>query len=161
MAKKGLPKGTKFLKINNFRVSEKRWNKFIELADKSNAMYDELSDYDMFGKVSKKKDFPSKGMFDKVFRTLTKRTKLSSQQYKLYRETIFQKNYVEGLYQAYGGRKNLDEVIAEINKLSPDEFYKVYQRRLLPAIYSFYNEYDDKEYWNIIKEQIRTYKEFV
>ena len=161
MAKKGLPKGTKFLKINNFRISEKRWNKFIEMADRSNAMYEELSGYDLFGRISKAKDFPSKKMFDITFKRLAKRVKLSSEQYKHYRESIFQRAYTEGLYEAYGERKNLDEVVNEINKLSPDEFYSAYKKGYLPPIYAFYNEYDDKEYWNIIKEQIRTYKEFV
>lgn len=162
MAKRGLPKGTKFLKIRQIRISEKRWNKFSELADKSNAMYEELSDYDLFGKISKTEPkFTSKKEFDELFKRLTKRTKMTSEQYKLYRETIFQKNYIIGLQESYGERKNINEIVDQISDMKPDDFYNAYKKGYLPAIYAFYNEYDDIERWNIIKEQIRTTKQFV
>lgn len=162
MAKRGLPKGTKFLKINNFRISEKRWNNFIKMADKSNAMLEELGDTDLFGKISTGKDkFANKGEFDKLFKRLKKRTKMSAYQYKTYREKIFQRNYEQGLYDVYGERKNIDEIVSKIESMKPDEFYSAYKKGILPSIYSFYNEYDDYERWNIIRDQIRTAEEFV
>lgn len=161
MAKRGLPKGTKFLQLKNFRISQKRWNKFLELADKSNAMLDELQGMDLFG-IIKKDDskFSSIKEFNIVLKRLEKRTKFSTKEYKLYRERIFQKNYIAGLYDVYGERKNIDEIASIVDNLDADEFYKMYKEHKLPEIYSFYNKYDYSEYWSIIKEQIRTASAF-
>lgn len=140
MAKRGLPKGTKFITTKaGFRVSQKKIKTFERLARQSNAMLRKVERYgDFFGKTKLTiNKFESLAQMNAKIRQLQNRVKLGAQNYITYRQAILQRNYIFALQEAYGSK--IADRVKALENLSTQEFYTLYQSNRLPAVFYWYD----------------------